>query len=663
MIHFLRSFALLLLCLSRLCGQGPLEYSADAEKLFNRGVGLFTAERFTEAVEIFDKIIKEFPRSQRTTAAYVMKAKSLLRQNDDPEVVHVLKTFLAAFPTSSYIPDAHYTLGLAEVRLHLYDDAMHSFLAAWRGADPSVMRGKLGTDIQQAMEGLIDGQLSVASVRRLLGESGNNEERAFFWLKLAEKEIAGGNVTAAGAAVDTLSLRYPGNRYAERVAAISMRIQQRSTVKLGVLLPLMRKSESSAMKEVGTEIYEGIQFALEEYQKDPSARVKVSLEVVDTERDPLLASRGVQDLTNDDGIIGIIGPVFSNTTSAAVGVANARGVPLITPTANANGIAAVGPYIFQANPDYDARGRAMARYAVQVRGLRTLATVAPIDNYGKFMAEAFVDEATRLHAHVVATEWYQRGTSDLKMQLSNIRRIGMVEAAEPMLSFAGKINRGDLAKLIMLGVSAKTIDSLIERGSDVGATTLLGPEAKSKIDSLGISAHYPEPKVDSLEYPVLSIHGIYVPISSPEEIGIISSQIVYFNFQTQVLGSGEWNNFAELDANKRYCNGVIFESDNFIDSKDPAYAAFVGPFFERSKKRPSKNTLYGYDTAKLVLALIRRGVSTREGLRRGLGEVREYQCIHSKMGFSSNRVNPWLWILQYSSDQITRIDEINVEKP
>jgi ABC-type branched-subunit amino acid transport system substrate-binding protein len=666
MVHPLKSLAfglaLLSMLMSALLGQSSLQYSEAAEKLFTQGVALFSAERFKEAGDAFDTVIKEFPQSQRTTAAYLMKAKSLLQLNDEPAAVRVLTTFLTAFPTSSYIPDAYYTLGLVQVRLHLYDDAMQSFLTAWRGADPFATHGKLTADIQLAMEGLIDGQLSAESVRRLLADSRSDEERAFFWLKLGEKEIARGNVTAASTALDTLSSRYLSSHYAQRIASLRARIEQRSSVKLGALLPLMRRSEPSPMKEIGTEVYEGVQFAIEEYQKDPTAKVKVTLDVIDTERDPLLASRGVQDLTNDNDIIGIIGPVFSSTTSAAVGVANARGVPLVTPTANANGIAAVGPYIFQANPDYEARGKAMARYAVEVHGLKTLAVLAPSDTYGRFMAEAFVNEATRLHAHVVATEWYQRGTSDLKMQLSNIRRIGMMEAAEPLLSFAGKLNRSDLAKLIVLGVPAKTIDSLIEKGSDVGAISLLGPDARGKIDSLGITAHYPEPKVDSLEYPVLSIHGIYVPISSPEEVGIIASQIVYFNFQTQLLGSGEWNSFAELDANKRYCNGVIFESDNFIDPKDAGYGEFLNRFFERYKKRPSKNTLYGYDTAKLVLALIRGGVSTREGLRRALGEVREYQGFHSRMGFSSYRVNPWLFILQYSPDRIQRVDEINVEK-
>lgn len=638
-------------------------YSQDAERIFTQGVTQFSEEKFEEAVVSFDRVIKGYSLNQRITAAHLMKAKTLLRLDNPPEAVRTLKNLLAEFPTSSYIADANYTLGLAFVKLNRSDEAMQAFLSAWRGLGTGSQQRRLSSDILQAMDRWIDGELTSAAVRRLADESSTASEGAFFLMKLAEKEIARGDLTAGGWILDTLDSRYPGHPYADRSTALRKQTQKRTSVKLGALLPVMKKGGSSPAKEVGTDVYEGAQFAIEEYGKDSATTVQVSLQLIDTERDPLVASRGVQDLTGDNDVIGIIGPVFSGTTSAAVGVANLRGVPLVTPTANANGIAAVGPYIFQANPDYEVRGRAMARYAIEVMGMKAVAVLAPIDSYGKEMAEAFIGEATRLHALVVATEWYQRGTSDLKMQLSNIRRIAMTEAAEPMLSFAGKLNQSDLVKLMMLGVSPKTIDSLIEKGSVVGAWPMLGSDAKKKIDSLGITVQYAEPKADSLEYPVLSINGIYVPISSHDEIGIISSQLVYFNFQAQLLGSGEWNNFAELNANKRYCNGVVFESDNFVDANNTLYTEWMNRFFERYKKRPSKNTLYGYDTANLILTLIRRGISTRDELRNALSDVREYQGLHSKIGFSSRRVNPWVSILQYSSDQIRRIGEINVDQP
>ena len=666
-MHRFKRFPFLLLvfftcvCVTR--GQGVLTYSQDAERIFKQGVTQFSQERFEEAVVSFDRVIKAYSLNQRTTAAYVMKGKALLGLDDAAEADRTLKNFLIEFPTSSYVADARYTLGLASVKLNRPDEAMQAFLSAWRGVNTDSQQRRLSSDIMNAMEQLIDGELSAAAVRRFADESSTASGGAFFLMKLAEKEIARGNLAAGGRVLDTLDSRYPVQEYADRVAALRKQTQQRERVKLGALLPIMKKGGSSQTREVGTDVYDGVQFAIEEYGRDPTTTVKVSLQMIDTEKDPLVASRGVRDLTSENDVIGIIGPVFSGTTSAAVGVANLRGVPLVTPTANANGIAAVGPYIFQANPDYEVRGRAMARYAIEVMGMKTVAVLAPIDSYGKEMAEAFIDEATRLHALVVATEWYQRGTSDLKMQLSNIRRIAMTEAAEPMLSFGGKISQSDLAKWMMLGVSPKALDSLIEKGSVVGAWTMLGPNAKRKIDSLGITVQYAEPKVDSLEYPVLSINGIYVPIGSPDEIGIISSQLVYFNFQTRLLGSGEWNNFGELNANRRYCAGVVFESDNFADASNTQYTEWMNRFVERYKKRPSKNTLYGYDTANLLLTLIRRGISTRDELRNALSDVREYQGLHSKMGFSSRRVNPWVSILQYSADQIRRIGEINVEQP
>jgi ABC-type branched-subunit amino acid transport system substrate-binding protein len=644
-------------------GQKAVEYSDEAETLFRRGIVQYEAQRFDDASVFFSEIIRRFPESHRATGAYVMMGRSLFHLNDNLEAARTLRAFLSAFPASSYVPDAEYTLGLTYLRIRRYDHAVEALRSAWRNA--VAVRGPeaLLSGITRTLESTIDLHLSAESVRILLNESTNEDERTLFRLKLVEKDAARGNITAAARGLDSLEVLHPLNPYGERITLLRRRLEERSSVKLGALLPLMRKSEPSAAKEIGTDIHEGVVYAVEEYQKNPETRMRVVLETRDTERDPLVASREAQELSQDNDIIAIIGPVFSNTTAAAVGLASARGIPLITPTANSNGIAATGRYIFQANPDYENRGRAMARYAVRTRGFRVLAILAPIDTYGKFLAEGFTGEAIRLGAKIVATEWYQRGTSDLKGQLGNIRKAGMLESAEPFLSFAGKLNQGDLVKLIQLGVAPRTLDSLVERSSIVGATTLLGPGAKAMIDSLGITALYDDPRVDSLEYPVSSIQAIYIPISTPEEIGVFSSQLVYFNFQTQLMGSGEWNSFGDLHANQRYCDGIIFESDSHTEAEDPVYKRFVDGFFERFKKRPSKNTLFGYDTAALLLSLLHNGATSREGLAEALSGVRDHRTLHSRIDLSNGRVNSCLSILQYSSDSIQKIDEVNVNEP
>lgn len=639
-------------------GQEVFRYSDDAERLWRRGLELYREGSSLAAVETFDRALKVLPLHQRTTAAAIMKAKALYELGENIEVSRSLRSFLVSYPWSTYVPDAQYLLGLTYLRIRRYDDAIESFIAAWTALPPPDT-SRLHRSITSAVTNLTTNALSARAIRTYLEKSPDRRVRQFLWLRLAEKEIGSGNVTSAGIAVDSLDLLYPAHPYSGRVAEVRRQVSQRNTVRVGALLPLMGSSEPSGAKEIGNDVYKGIQIAFDEHAADPTRRVRVELETMDTNRDPATASRLASEMTANADIIGIIGPVFSTTTSAAAGIANAHRIPLVTPTANSNGIAATGEYVFQANPDFESRGRAMARFAVRNQGFQRLAVLAPSDPPGRLFAEGFIREALVLGGRVVATEWYPKGTTDLSQELTNIRRASMREVAEPMLSFAGRLDQRDLVKLVQAGTSRKTLDSLIEHSSIVTASFLLGPNARRLIDSLQINVLASETRADSLQHPATGIEAIYIPISGSGEIGVVSSQIVYFNIKAQILGSGEWDDIAELNAHKRYCAGVIFDSDTYIDDSAPGYREFHERFVNRFRQQPGKNSLYGYDTARLILSLITNGASTRERLRTALAEVSSYQGFHSRIGFSQGRVNSWLWIQQYERDSIRMIAEIN----
>ena len=645
-----------LLSLQAFC-QESVDYSDRAEEYFQDGLKQFTAGAFREALTAFDRIIAEYPACQRITAAWVMKGKALCRLDENLEAARTLKAFLAKYPSSEYKSDAGVMLGGVYARIGRYQEALQAYTGAWQSPP---IPDRLWEEIIAALDSIIDKTVSVTSLERMITETRYGPGRAYLWLKIAEKESARENIVAARTALDTLSFRYGEDRFRERVARVRNRLTLRSAVKLGVLLPLMRNAEPSAIKEVGNDVYDGVRFALEEYERDPLAAVKVSYEVRDTERDPKTAAKGVDELADISDLVGIVGPVFSQSTGGAAGEATSRSIPLITPTANANGIAGTGPYVFQANPDYETRGKAMAKFAVEVKGFKTLAVLAPSDSYAKYMAEGFVAEATKLGAQVLMTSWYLRGSADLKPQLADLRRAAMKESSAPSISFAGKMNTSDLMRFAELGVPVKRIDSLMHAASSVPVEWLIGTRTKRELDSLGITTVFDESRVDSLQYPVTGIQGLYLPLSSPEEIAVVSSQIAYFNLQTQMLGSGEWNDFLELNANRRYCKGVLFESDTFTDSNSVSYTDFQVGFAMRFKKHPSRNALYGYDTARLMLSLVRSGASTRESLKRALADVTGYQGLHSKIGFSKGRVNGWISVLLFDGDAIQKVDDVYV---
>jgi ABC-type branched-subunit amino acid transport system substrate-binding protein len=510
-------------------------------------------------------------------------------------------------------------------------------------------------------DSVADRSLSIADLQRQLRDMEDRSLRAYFWVKIGEQESARENSNGLVRAVDTLTVRYPDHPFQERARALGARIERVSHLKVAAVLPLMKESAPSASKEIAQDVADGLLCALEAYQRNPSSRISVAVDMYDTKRDPKIAAGIVRTVATDPLCVAIIGPVFSATATSAAVAAQTSGIPLVSPTANANGISAAGAFVFQANPDYENRGRAMARYAVAVRGLQRLATLAPSDSYGKLLADGFAREAQRLGARVLSQEWYTRGASDLHAQFSGIRGAGMAEEAEPLAAFSGKFTQSDRMRLMDLGVPGKRIDSLLNKAAVLPAAQLLGPRAKSLMDSVGLAISYDLSRLDSLQYPVKGIQAVYAPIASSAEIGVISSQFVYFNLQAQLLGSGEWNDLAELHEHRRYCTGLVFESDTYVDTTKAEYREFLGDFRQRFNREPSRNVLYGYDTGQLLFALIRNGATTRTALARTLSMMKDFQGLHSKIGFSPSRANMWLSILRFGGEELEFESEVRVD--
>ncbi|MGA9365794.1 MAG: penicillin-binding protein activator, partial [Bacteroidota bacterium] len=436
------------------------------------------------------------------------------------------------------------------------------------------------------------------------------------------------------------------------------KVEKRATVKIGAVLPLFLDSKEPSVREIGAEMLQGIEYAIEESRTNLG--VWVDLKYLDSEGDPAKATDAVRTLSRDKEVVAILGPVYSGEVTASANSANESGVPLITPTANANGLSSLGPCIFQANPDYDLRGRAAARYAMQQLGLRTFALLAPSDSYGKLMAESFATEVGRLGGKVIATEWYLRGATDLQEQFMSLRKAARTEVAEPVVSFAGSVDPSEVEKLSRAGVTRDLLDSLLASKAKVGVSALLGSDGSHVADSLGIPTSKEVSELDTLENAITTIDGVYLPIASPEEIGILSSQLAYYNFKTQILGTGDWYNPVELDANRRYTSGVIFESDTYVDATDSAYLKFFDGFYQKTNARPTKNTLFGYDTAKLLLSVISSGALGRESIAASLHGVRDFRGLHSLISFNERRVNSALNILRYKGGEVKKLADVVV---
>jgi len=315
----------------------------------------------------------------------------------------------------------------------------------------------------------------------------------------------------------------------------------------------------------------------------------------------------------------------------------------------------------------------MARYALEQLGMRSFGVLAPIDSYGRYMAESFVEEAARLGAKIIGVEWYKKGETDFGEQLMRLRKAAKLEIADPLVSFSRKIPQAEIQKLIARGVSRELLDSLIAARGKISVHALLGPDGKRIADSLHIPTVKEVSDLDTLEIPIKSIDAFYLPIASAEEIGILSAQLAYHNFKTQLLGSGDWYNVDELEDNRRYTDGIIFDSDTYVDPADTAYLKFYDRFLQRTNTRPTKNTLLGYDSARLVLTAAVQSMTSsvappdtpavsREGVAVALRSSRDFRGLHSLISFSRGRVNAALNILQYKGGAVRKLCDFIVQE-
>ena len=635
--------------------QESILFKPEAEREFVDAMKLFKAGRFDTASVLFTHVNKDYPRSHRTTGAYIMGAKSLYELKDYRESIRLLKNLIDLYPQSAYVDDAHYTLALDYFRTGRYEDAASECITVLQTSQDKQLAARSGRLVEMVTSSF----LTLPELQMLQQEAKSDEMRSLVTTRIAEKLLRIGDIAAAAEMLHKIASLPPNIKYVSDAHTLLEQIENRGGMKIGVVLPLMLKAESPLTRALGVEFLEGIQLAVDEFNQ--KGVIKISLDVRDTERDQSKAERLVADLCTDEKVAAIIGPISSNEVFASAGISNERGVPLITPTATANGIAAIGSFIFQANPDYDTRGRDAAAFAYRTLGARSFAVLAPTDIVGKQLTESFIAEISSLGGEMIDVQWYAPGSTDIRTELMSMRRKAFKMLEVPTVDFGAKMKQSELNKFIKWGVNQRVLDSLVERGLTAPVTLLFGSRAQLIADSLKIHTNLDHIDYDSLGMPMKAIDALFVPIASSEEIPIVSSQIKFFNIQAQILGTGDWNDAGALDQNRQYTDGVMFFTDSYPDPASEGYRTFDAKYrLANTNKPPGTNALFGYDAAKMILQVISQGKSRRKDIAEALAKMEGFEGLHSQISLSKNRVNSCLNVLQYKGGQISQIGKIDL---
>lgn len=156
------------------------------------------------------------------------------------------------------------------------------------------------------------------------------------------------------------------------------------------------------------------------------------------------------------------------------------------------------------------------------------------------------------------------------------------------------------------------------------------------------------------------IDGFYIPLADKSDIPVIISFLSQFNLTVPIYGDQDWMISSGLESASFLNNNLIFCSDYFIRYDEPDYQNFSKNFYAKTNTAVNRNVLYGYDTMKFILTIMRSSLSGASSIRQKMISGIMSAGFHNNICFDSNRINRYLNIIRYSNGKFELIDKFKL---
>jgi len=620
---------------------------------FLGGVELYNRQEYSSAWSVFRDLISISPDDNRYyTASFLMLIKSTIRVGKYRDAIELARRFLREFPESGYRDDVLYSVGDAFLLSGEYDSSFVYYAKVVVCSDDQ----RLIKKAIDMIDVIADFNLGIDSLEKLKSDV-SGPENAIVVVKLAEKY--GGIGLDKEGIRELKSVRKDLKRtaYDEYYKEVYRKIKAGGDKKyyIGVILPL-----TGDLGDVGSAILDGAKYSLMQFRR--ISDVDVSFIIFDNNGDIYKTIHQIDYISKNRKIVCVFGPVKSENCVPAGIIANERRLPLVTPTATDSRITGLGQYVFQANVDFVNAGYMLAKYARETLNIKNLVSLAPLDEYGKEITDAFCEAFDLSGGNILTQQWYYE-PDDLSRQLKTVRRIGL-ELARKQLMAKISVMKDSLQVLINSDSSMyfqnlfSVNDSLYNYvlGDSIVQMTL---EEVLVFTGLMDSVEFEIPERDTLGFKLTTIQGIFLPVHTPD-IDYVLPQIAYYNIDAVLLGDGNWYDDYRLARDRSYVGNLVFISDYYIDRSKISYRNMAVGFRAKFGRFPGRFELYGYDTMNAILSCIGDGDISRESLRNRLSGLELFRGIARNISFTGvrPRVNSSAFVLKYDGSKIVPVANI-----
>lgn len=550
----------------------------DVREGFAKAMENYRRQDYRQAAELFSQLMISFPDDPRYSICKFMLARSRMESGDLEKAETEFESFIETFPRSKYIGQALLLLGDIRFLEHDPYGAGYYYLQSY----DQLQRTDLKDKARQSLENVINAHIRVSKLDDLADRAvryGFELAPQLLFLK-ARREYRDGLADRARKTISLLEKKYPDSPYTVMAGGLESAVGpgRQGAFRIGILAPM-----SGRMSSYGIEMLRGIKLALEDYASS-SRSPMAELEIYDNFGTPGETIRGVEQLATS-GVHVIIGPLQSDNAFCAAAADKQYNIPVILPAAAAKGISSVSEQVFQVTPNSEYMARMMAEYAVNTMGINQFAIISPNDDVGEDISAAFSREVIDLGGEIVKVAFYQRGITDFKRPLTEIKEV------------------------LTAGV-----DTLIEQGI---------------ADSIYYNPKKPDEPLPKYEWPV-TLGGLFVP-GYADEVAMIAPQVVFGRMATTLLGTEGWSDPEVLRTAKGYLDGSVFVTDFFPFESDPRWAEFTDKFREHYAVEPTRIAGLSYDAT--MLALEAASKSGGGNITRNLSGIENHKGVSGTITF------------------------------
>ena len=466
----------------------------------------------------------------------------------------------------------------------------------------------------------VDGRLAFIEVARLREElPADSPILPAVVMKLARIQLHLRDFASAEASAREVYLKWSDSPWAADAKALVDRVGRLTFSRpdvIGVAVPL-----SGNYKRWGEAILQGIQLALGE----GSALRVVSR---DTRGEPDGAAAAIEALALEEGAIVIVGGVTNAEAERSAATAEELQVPFLS-LSKQDGVTDAGPFVFQNMLTASAQAKALARFAVEKRGMRRFALFYPSIPYGVELANAFWDEVEARGGEIRAAETYSSDrTTFTPLVKSMVGKLYLEERADFQAAAreAGKNERDPFRR-------RKAVEKLLAKLAPV-----------TDFDAVFIPD---QAKSVKLIAPALAVEDVVSQTCDKEEVARIAKTTGRPQLKAvQLLGGNAWGVDETLfdqspGAVGRHVRCAIYVDGFYAGSSRAETRRFVDSYRRRygPNSAPTILEASAYDAARMARSVIEQArTKSRQAVRDGLAVVRGFKGATGDITFDARRM-------------------------